>query len=179
MKKYLLIIPFFLFPFFNIASANTCYEYYKDSAPSVYYCLFQGNYYLKPENGYCVCNDRNNAWKCNIGYRDTGYSCIKNTYSTSHQNTTYYNTYSCYFNGRYVLKPINGYCVSGDPYNAWKCDSGYRDTGYSCVKNTYKSCTCVDVTSWDYNWNNDMRCTRSNGSTFYTSYSGARTCTDY
>ena len=33
--------------------------------------------------------------------------------------------------------------------------------------------SCVDVTSYDYNWNNDIKCTRSDGSTFYTSYSGA------
>jgi len=33
--------------------------------------------------------------------------------------------------------------------------------------------TCEDVTSYDYNWNNDMLCTRSNGSTFYTDYAGA------
>ncbi len=33
--------------------------------------------------------------------------------------------------------------------------------------------TCVDVTSYDHNWNNDWRCTRPDGSQFYTSYSGA------
>ena len=34
--------------------------------------------------------------------------------------------------------------------------------------------TCIDVTSYDYNWNNDMLCTRNDGSEFYTDYSGAR-----
>lgn len=33
--------------------------------------------------------------------------------------------------------------------------------------------TCQDVTSYDYNWDNDMFCTRPDGSTFYTSYQGA------
>lgn len=33
--------------------------------------------------------------------------------------------------------------------------------------------TCEDVTSYDYNWDNDMKCTRSDGSTFYTDYAGA------
>lgn len=33
--------------------------------------------------------------------------------------------------------------------------------------------TCEDVTSYDYNWDNDMLCTRPDGSTFYTSYEGA------
>lgn len=33
--------------------------------------------------------------------------------------------------------------------------------------------TCVDVTSFDYNWDNDMLCTRPDGSQFYTSYGGA------
>jgi len=34
--------------------------------------------------------------------------------------------------------------------------------------------TCTDVTSYDRNWDNDMYCTRPNGSTFYTDYAGAR-----
>ena len=34
--------------------------------------------------------------------------------------------------------------------------------------------TCIDVTSYDYNWNNDMKCTRPDGSVFYTDYEGAR-----
>jgi hypothetical protein len=33
--------------------------------------------------------------------------------------------------------------------------------------------TCIDVTSYDYNWDNDMLCTRPDGTRFYTSYSGA------
>lgn len=33
---------------------------------------------------------------------------------------------------------------------------------------------CVDVTSIDYNWDNDVKCTRADGSTFYTDYSGGR-----
>jgi hypothetical protein len=33
--------------------------------------------------------------------------------------------------------------------------------------------TCEDVTSYDYDWGNDMLCTRSDGSTFYTDYAGA------
>lgn len=33
--------------------------------------------------------------------------------------------------------------------------------------------TCIDVTSYDYNWNNDMLCTRPDGSRYYTSYAGA------
>lgn len=33
---------------------------------------------------------------------------------------------------------------------------------------------CVDVTSHDHDWNNDMLCTRSDGSEFHTSYEGAR-----
>lgn len=33
--------------------------------------------------------------------------------------------------------------------------------------------TCVDVTSYDYNWDNDVKCTRPDGSVFFTSYEGA------
>jgi RecG wedge domain len=32
--------------------------------------------------------------------------------------------------------------------------------------------TCQDVTSIDYNWDNDVLCTKPDGSTFYTDYSG-------
>lgn len=32
---------------------------------------------------------------------------------------------------------------------------------------------CVDVTSYDYNWENDMLCTRPDGSKFYTNYEDA------
>lgn len=33
--------------------------------------------------------------------------------------------------------------------------------------------SCRDVTSYDYNWDNDMLCTNPDGSQFYTSYEGA------
>jgi hypothetical protein len=32
---------------------------------------------------------------------------------------------------------------------------------------------CEDVTSYDDNWDNDMKCRRSDGSIFYTDYEGA------
>jgi hypothetical protein len=32
---------------------------------------------------------------------------------------------------------------------------------------------CEDVTTYDDNWDNDMLCTRSDGTTFYTDYEGA------
>lgn len=34
--------------------------------------------------------------------------------------------------------------------------------------------SCIDVTSYDHNWNNDMLCTRPDGTKFYTDYAGAR-----
>ncbi|MBR2841228.1 hypothetical protein IKE80_00355 [Candidatus Saccharibacteria bacterium] len=33
--------------------------------------------------------------------------------------------------------------------------------------------TCVDVTSYDYDWDNDMYCASPNGTHFYTNYEGA------
>lgn len=35
------------------------------------------------------------------------------------------------------------------------------------------STTCEDVTTYDYDWDNDMYCTRSDGTSFYTDYAGA------
>lgn len=34
---------------------------------------------------------------------------------------------------------------------------------------------CIDVTSYDYDWNDDVLCTRTDGSEFYTNYAGGRT----
>lgn len=34
--------------------------------------------------------------------------------------------------------------------------------------------SCEDVTSYDRNWNNDMKCISSKGRQRYTSYEGAR-----
>ena len=42
------------------------------------------------------------------------------------------------------------------------------------LANKLKRTTCRDVTSIDYNWYNDVLCTRPDGSTFYTNYEGAR-----
>jgi hypothetical protein len=42
-----------------------------------------------------------------------------------------------------------------------------------CGTNDFAAGTCEDVTTYDYNWDNDMKCTRSDGSIFYTDYAGA------
>ncbi|HSX07554.1 MAG TPA: hypothetical protein VLG11_01540 [Candidatus Saccharimonadales bacterium] len=34
--------------------------------------------------------------------------------------------------------------------------------------------TCTDVTSFDYDWNDDVLCTKPDGSQFYTNYAGGR-----
>jgi hypothetical protein len=54
-------------------------------------------------------------------------------------------------------------------------ESGDRSqvTNIRSTTTHYAGTHCVDVTSYDYNWNNDMFCTRPDGSTFYTSYVGA------
>lgn len=45
------------------------------------------------------------------------------------------------------------------------------ETNTSTSYNSDKT-TCQDVTSYDYNWENDVLCTRPDGSTFYTDYAG-------
>lgn len=52
----------------------------------------------------------------------------------------------------------------------WRAPSGTPEEAHPDVTG---ATTCVDVTSYDYDWNNDMFCTRPDGSTFYTSYEGA------
>jgi len=83
---------------------------------------------------------------------------------------------SCLYKNTCVSKPLHAYCVKNDVFNAWKCESGYLDTGVSCVKSVKPkyNAGCIDVTSYDYNWKNDMLCTRPDGSRFYTDYAGAR-----
>jgi len=60
------------------------------------------------------------------------------------------------------------------PDNDWGIDQLDRqiDIGREESQAKQKG-SCVDVTSYDYNWNNDMLCTRPDGSTFYTDYAGA------
>ena len=57
-----------------------------------------------------------------------------------------------------------------DPeYEDFKADQAYDEYKRS---NT-STVSCRDVTSYDYNWDNDMLCTRPDGTQFYTSYDGA------
>lgn len=71
--------------------------------------------------------------------------------------------------------------VSGNNQNAQSSQSTTSTTSPSDGSQTSQSSqastnsrvTCVDVTSYDYNWNNDILCTNPDGSTFYTSYAGA------
>jgi hypothetical protein len=50
-------------------------------------------------------------------------------------------------------------------------DPDESDSGPSEPERT--ETTCIDVTSIDQNWDNDMLCTRPDGSEFYTDYEGA------
>ena len=50
---------------------------------------------------------------------------------------------TCLFNENCVKRVINSYCVKNDPYNAWKCEKGYVDTGTKCIiasQNTQSYC---------------------------------------
>ncbi len=49
-----------------------------------------------------------------------------------------------------------------------------QPTNEVTVVGTKTTWSCIDVTSHDYNWSNDMLCITSDGRTQYTSYSGAR-----
>lgn len=66
--------------------------------------------------------------------------------------------------GTVVVTTCNNYGtmsnkVYSDPYDAWAAEN---------------KTNCKDVTSYDYNWNNDMLCTRPDGTQFYTSYNDAQ-----
>ena len=66
--------------------------------------------------------------------------------------------------------------VSASLYKANKKMDRDRD-GVACERARWSNPAagrCKDVTSYDWNWNNDMKCRRSDGSTFYTDYAGAR-----
>jgi len=56
-------------------------------------CMFNGKCMSKPANGYCVENDKNNAWKCEDGYKDTGSRCVYQGYSVLKKNITYFRGY--------------------------------------------------------------------------------------
>lgn len=48
------------------------------------------------------------------------------------------------------------------------------DPDYQDYTTNPSSVTCKDVTSYDYNWDNDMLCTSPDGKQFHTSYEGAQ-----
>lgn len=66
-------------------------------------------------------------------------------------------------NSRYTLTGIG---VVQDRNGGWLAVQHFCDTTWDKK--------CDDVTSNDYNWNNDMLCTNTDGTRFYTSYGGAK-----
>lgn len=48
----------------------------------------------------------------------------------------------------------------------------HRTKSHTQSQQNSASTTCKDVTSYDYNWQNDVLCTRPDGSQFYTDYAG-------
>lgn len=50
----------------------------------------------------------------------------------------------------------------------------YEDYKAEKLQDSEAKTTCVDVTSYDYNWDNDVKCTNPDGTTFYTNYAGGR-----
>lgn len=56
-----------------------------------------------------------------------------------------------------LIVGVIGYCLCSNIH-----DNELQESGASCK----------DVTSIDHNWNNDVLCTKPDGSTFYTNYSG-------
>lgn len=53
-------------------------------------------------------------------------------------------------------------------------DTTSVEEGKKNIPDKSKRTTCIDVTSYDYNWKNDVLCTRPDGSKFYTDYAGGR-----
>jgi len=80
--------------------------------------------YKKPDNAECVQNDKNNAWKCDIGYWEnlTSNKCVKLE-----------KLKSCALWGKFFKKPNNAQCVTNDKNNAWKCDTDYSEFWNLCI----------------------------------------------
>jgi hypothetical protein len=75
-------------------------------------------------------------------------------------------TYRYYTNEQFA-NPQTGFTNSSPDY-CRESGQGYKEKLASA-----QGPRCRDVTTYDYNWNNDMLCTNIDGSTFYTSYGGA------
>lgn len=82
----------------------------------------------------------------------------------------------CIADDREKIKSYEGeaYGIRCENDGTWSTyDPDYED--YLSEQNIRLDSTyCVDVTSYDYNWDNDVLCTRPDGSQFYTSYEGAK-----
>lgn len=54
------------------------------------------------------------------------------------------------------------------------CNNDKEKTDMTVNVADIETWSCEDVTSYDRNWNNDMKCVSSKGRQKYTSYEGAR-----
>lgn len=71
------------------------------------------------------------------------------------------------------------YIWVADEKNAGECKKvdTFKNSKKQINIDKNKGYTCTDVTSYDYNWENDMYCTAPDGSHFYTSYEDAELLT--
>lgn len=56
----------------------------------------------------------------------------------------------------------------------WGCNDRVEESHMRINLTDTETWSCEDVTSYDRNWNNDMKCISSKGRQRYTSYEGAR-----
>lgn len=69
-------------------------------------------------------------------------------------------------------EPYRIYCKDDGSWGSKWTGRGQYDDGDILAKPEGKY-TCTDVTSYNYNWQDDMYCTAPDGTHFYTSYEGA------
>jgi hypothetical protein len=136
--------------------------------------------YIEPNDKDAYCNDSGSKGS---KIADKKSECEKKTpyFVWNSQNECErekYESYkACVDDGRQ-----GSFAIEGEPYHIRCLEDGTWesfDPDYEDWRAEQSKGYCTDVTSYDYNWDNDMLCTKPDGSKFYTSYEGARTFENY
>ena len=102
-----------------------------------------------PSNSYYTSNSSTNScsWECNSGYKKSWNSCIQDNQCSITTCSSVYNLTSCPDHGNCTpCTATNSNCSSTTKYRLDSCDSGYKQSGNSCVKdNQCSTTTCSSV----------------------------------
>ena len=146
-------------------------------------CYYNGKCLKNPLHSYCVANDPNNAWKCDVGYIESGNYCVvpapEKTATQLCQEKYGWNTYSdgtyCQCSSGYVWNQTQTACISYSQSCAQQFANTYFTGEYS--SDGKRLCDCISGYVWNVTEDGcvtkasiDQACQRDYG--YYSYYLG-------